>query len=67
MLSKFTGPLQSNQIEDLERDVARMTAKFGEDAQSTKLAMQQLDAMKAMAEQRRTGVYPENPISPNFE
>ncbi|MDB9704116.1 hypothetical protein OAA86_08505 [Rhodospirillales bacterium] len=57
----------SNQIEDLERDVARMTEKFGEDAQSTKLAMQQLDAHKARAEQRATGNYPGNPISPDFD
>ena len=56
-----------NQIEYLERDVARMTEKFGADAQSTKLAMQQLDAHKARAEQRRTGVYPDNPISPDFD
>ena len=51
-----------SQIEYLERDVARMTDKYGPDAQSTKLAMQQLDAAKARARMRETGEYPGNPV-----
>jgi hypothetical protein len=56
-----------SQVECLEKSVARMIEKYGEDAKSTQLAMQQLEAMKARLEQRRTGIYPENPISPDFE
>ena len=51
-----------SQIEYLERRVARTLEANGPDAQSTKLAMQQLDAHKAREEQRATGNYPANPV-----